>query len=214
MSTLFGVPDLLGVNIGSATWIMVWAIGISGGIYAIFGGLRAVAISDSINGLGLLVGGLLVPVLGLVALGGGSMLAGWDVIVENIPEKLDPIGKPGENIPFSTLFTGMIVINVYYWCTNQSIVQRTFGAKSLKEGQKGILIAACLKLAGPFYLVLPGIIAFQMFGPDLTDKDMAYPSLVTAVLPSYLVGFFGAVIFGAILSSFNSGLHSLSLIHI
>jgi SSS family solute:Na+ symporter len=210
LSTLFGVPDLLGVSSGSATWVMVWAIGISGGIYAIFGGLRAVAISDSINGLGLLIGGLLIPVLGLVALGDGSMLAGWSVIVENIPEKLDPIGKPGENIPFSTLFTGMIVINVYYWCTNQSIVQRSFGAKSLKEGQKGILIAACLKLAGPFYLVLPGIIAFQMFGPDLADKDMAYPRLVTEVLPSYLVGFFGAVIFGAILSSFNSGLHSCS----
>ena len=210
MNTLFNVPELLGVSAGASMWIMVWAIGIAGGIYAIFGGLRAVAISDSINGIGLLIGGLLVPVLGLVALGDGSLLAGWGTIVENIPDKLDPIGKPGENIPFSTLFTGMILINVYYWCTNQSIVQRTFGAKSLKEGQKGILIAACLKLAGPIYLVLPGIIAFQMFGPDLAKQDMAYPSLVAAVLPTALVGFFGAVIFGAILSSFNSILNSSS----
>ncbi len=210
MNTLFSVPELLGVGDGAAIWIMVWAIGIAGGIYAIFGGLRAVAISDSINGIGLLVGGLLVPVLGLAAIGEGSVLAGWSTIVENIPDKLDPIGKPGENIPLSTLFTGMILINVYYWCSNQSIVQRTFGAKSLKEGQKGILIAACLKLAGPFYLVLPGIIAFQMFGPDLAKQDMAYPSLVASVLPSALVGFFGAVIFGAILSSFNSVLHSSS----
>lgn len=208
MNTLFNVPELLGVGEVASIWIMVWAIGIAGGIYAIFGGLRAVAISDSINGIGLLVGGLLVPVLGLAALGDGSILAGWGSIVENIPEKLDPIGKAGENIPFSTLFTGMVLINVYYWCTNQSIVQRTFGAKSLKEGQKGILIAACLKLAGPFYLVLPGIIAYQMFGPDLAKQDMAYPSLVAAVLPTALVGFFGAVIFGAILSSFNSILHS------
>ena len=104
----------------------------------------------------------------------------------------------------------MLLLNVYYWCTNQSIVQRTFGAKSLKEGQKGILIAACLKLAGPIYLVLPGIIALQMFGPELEKQDLAYPSLVAEVLPPTLVGFFGAVIFGAILSSFNSVLHSSS----
>ncbi len=210
MNTLFDVPELLGVGDTASIWIMVWAIGIAGGIYAVFGGLRAVAISDSINGLGLLIGGLLIPIMGLVALGDGSILAGWGTIVENIPEKLDPIGKPGENIPFSTLFTGMVLINVYYWCTNQSIVQRTFGAKSMKEGQKGILIASFLKLAGPFYLVLPGIIAYQMFGPNLAKQDMAYPELVAAVLPPALVGFFGAVIFGAILSSFNSILHSSS----
>lgn len=213
MNTLFGVPDLLGVSDGAAIWIMVWAIGIAGGIYAIFGGLKAVAISDSINGIGLMIGGLLIPILGLAALGDGNVFSGVSTIVNNIPEKLDPVGKEGENIPLSTLFTGMILINVYYWCTNQSIVQRTFGAKSLKEGQKGILIAACLKLAGPFYLVLPGIIAFQMFGPDLAKQDMAYPMLVSKVLPPALVGFFGAVIFGAILSSFNSGLHSCSTLY-
>ncbi len=210
MNTLFNVPELLGVGEVTSTWIMVWAIGVAGGIYAVFGGLRAVAISDSINGLGLLLGGLLIPVLGLVALGDGSIIAGWGTIVENIPQQLDPIGAEDDNIPFSTLFTGMVLLNVYYWCTNQSIVQRTFGAKSLKEGQKGILIAAFLKLAGPFYLVLPGIIALQMFGPNLAKQDLAYPSLVAEVLPPAFVGFFGAVIFGAILSSFNSVLHSAS----
>jgi len=210
MNTLFNVPELLGVSDTAATWIMVWAIGISGGIYAVFGGLRAVAISDSINGLGLLIGGLLIPVLGLAALGDGNIFAGWGTIVRDIPQQLDPLGAEGDNIPFSTLFTGMLLLNIYYWCTNQSIVQRTFGAKSLKEGQKGIIIAACLKLAGPIYLVLPGIIALQMFGPELEKQDLAYPSLVAEVLPPALVGFFGAVIFGAILSSFNSVLHSSS----
>ena len=185
--------------------------GISGGIYAVFGGLRAVAISDSINGLGLLIGGLLIPVLGLAALGDGNIFAGWGTIVRDIPKKqLDPLGAEGDNIPFGTLFTGMLLLNIYYWCTNQSIVQRTFGAKSLKEGQKGILIATCLKLAGPIYLVLPGIIALQMFGPELRSKTWLTASLVAEVLPPALVGFFGAVIFGAILSSFNSVLHSSS----
>jgi SSS family solute:Na+ symporter len=104
----------------------------------------------------------------------------------------------------------MLLTNIYYWCTNQQIVQRTFGAKSLAEGQKGVLIAALLKLFGPFYLVLPGIIALEMFGSDLGLSDSAYPRLIEAVLPVYLVGFFGADLFGAILSSFNSALHSAS----
>ena len=117
MNTLFDIPEALGVSSELAIWIMVWSIGIAGGIYAIAGGLRAVAISDSINGIGLLVGGFLIPVLGLAALGDGNVVEGWNSILSNIPEKLDPIGNPGDNIPFATLFTGMLLLNVYYWCT-------------------------------------------------------------------------------------------------
>jgi len=102
----------------------------------------------------------------------------------------------------------MILLHVYYWCTNQAIVQRTFGARSLAQGQKGLLFAAAVKLLGPFYLVLPGIIAFHLFDGSLDDADNAYGALVQAVLPTWMLGFFAAVIFGAILSSFNSGLNS------
>jgi SSS family solute:Na+ symporter len=104
----------------------------------------------------------------------------------------------------------MIVINVAYWCLNQFIIQRTLGARSLQEGQKGLMAAAFIKILGIIILVLPGIIAFHLFGPDLPSPDLAYPMLVEAVLPSWLTGFFGAALFGAILSSFNSVLHSTS----
>ena len=97
---------------------------------------------------------------------------------------------------------------MYYWGTNQSILQRVFGAKSLKEGQKGVLLAAFVKFLIPVIVVLPGIIAYNMFGSELTDADASYPELVRRVLPGSLLGFFAAVLFGAILSSFNSLLNS------
>ena len=84
----------------------------------------------------------------------------------------------------------------------------SLGAKDLREGQKGLLYAAVLKILGPLIVVLPGIIAFHMFGNSLINPDEAYPLLVKSVLPTVLVGFFAAVLFGAILSSFNSALNS------
>ncbi|MDG1854151.1 MAG: solute:sodium symporter family transporter [Verrucomicrobiales bacterium] len=212
MIKVFNIEQILNVNHDQALWYTVIALGVVGSLYAIFGGLKAVAISDTFNGIGLLIGGLLIPVLGLIVLGnefggGGGFDAGISYLTENHPERLSPIGKEGENIPFSTLFTGMLLITTYYWCTNQAIVQRTFASKSLAEGQKGVLFAAGMKLLGPIYLVLPGIIAWHMFG-DTIKPDDSYGALVDKVLPAPLVGFFAAVIFGAILSSFNSSLNS------
>jgi len=212
MIKVFNIEQILNVSQSSALWITVIALGVVGSLYAIFGGLKAVAISDTFNGIGLLIGGLLIPVLGLIVLGnelggGGGFGSGISYLTENHRERLSPIGKEDENIPFSTLFTGMLLITTYYWCTNQAIVQRTFASKSLAEGQKGVLFAAGMKLLGPLYLVLPGIIAWHMFG-DTIKPDDSYGALVDKVLPAPLVGFFAAVIFGAILSSFNSSLNS------
>jgi solute:Na+ symporter, SSS family len=208
LNGLFRVAEVLGTSQANSIRLLVWAIGIVGAIYAVFGGLKAVAVSDTINGVGLLVGGMLIPFLGLAALGGGSVFDGWARILENQSARLDPVGDATSTLPVGTLLTGLMLVNIFYWCTNQAIVQRVFGARSLAEGQKGVLAAAFLKLLGPLFLVLPGIIALEMFGPDLANGDLAYPMLVGAVLPTYLVGFFGAVMFGAIMSSFNSALHS------
>ncbi len=193
-------------------YLICISIGLLGGAYSILGGLKAVAVSDTINGVGLLAGGLLIPVLALAHLGDGSILTGIATIFTEHPERLSPLPDPSNDaaVPFSTLFTGMLLINVGYWCMGQFIVQRTFGAKSMKDGQKGILLAAALKLVGVLVLVLPGIIAFHRFGPGIEPADAAYPQLVKIVLPEWLMGFFAAVVLGAILSSFNSALHSTS----
>ena len=128
--------------------------------------------------------------------------------MEALPDKFNSIGGPKSEVPFATLFTGVLVINMFYWCTNQQIIQRTFAASSLAEGQKGVLLCAFLKLIGPLYLVLPGIIAFYMFRDTGLRSDDAYGKLVSTVLPAPLTGFFAAVMTGAILSSFNSALNA------
>lgn len=205
---LFNVPEVLGIGEVPALWITVWAIGIIGSIYAIFGGLKAVAVSDTFNGVGLIIGGMMIPILGLIKLGGGSLIGGINHLVTVNPQKLNAIGGPESPMPWPVLFTGLTFNNLFYWCTNQSIIQRTLGAKNLKEGQKGVLFAGFLKLWGPLFLVLPGIIAFNLYGNSIANPDMAYPTLVLDVLPRPLAGFFAAVLFGAILSSFNSALNS------
>jgi SSS family solute:Na+ symporter len=208
MNGFFNLNEAWGWTQMQSVVAMIVALGVIGGIYAIFGGLKAVALSDTLNGVGLLVGGLCIPIFGLVHLGEGSFLAGCRYLVDHKPEMLDPVGGPGSEIPWPTLFTGMILLHLFYWCTNQVIVQRTFAARTLREGQKGVLLAAAFKLLGPFYLVLPGIIAWHIFQGGLEKGDYAYPELVRTVLPEWMTGFFAAVIFGAILSSFNSGLNS------
>ncbi|QLG45084.1 solute:sodium symporter family transporter [Costertonia aggregata] len=208
INTMFDLPAAMNLSEEAALWFTVWGIGIIGSIYAIFGGLKAVAISDSINAIGLIVGGSMIPIFGLLYVGDGNVFDGMDVLTTNLPEKFDALGAANSSVPFWTLFTGILIVNFYYWGTNQAIIQRALGAKNLKEGQKGLCLAACVKLLGPFIVVLPGIIAFQVFNGDIPNADQAYPMLVKKILPVSLIGFFAAVLFGAILSSFNSALNS------
>ncbi|MEN3325173.1 solute:sodium symporter family transporter [Mariniflexile soesokkakense] len=208
INAMFNVPEMLGVSKNLALWITVFSIGIIGSIYAIFGGLKAVAVSDTINAVGLLIGGLLIPFFGLREIGGGSISEGITTLMTSNPEKFNAIGDTSSSIPFSTIFTGMMLVQLFYWGTNQAIIQRALGAKNLKEGQKGLLLASFIKILGPLIVVVPGIIAFHLFQGSLANPDEAYPKLVTQVLPASLVGFFAAVLFGAILSSFNSALNS------
>ncbi|HLR08730.1 MAG TPA: solute:sodium symporter family transporter [Bacillota bacterium] len=205
---LFDVPSLLGITFEQAIWVVVWIIGIIGACYAIFGGLKAVAISDTLNGIGLLIVGILVPILGFIALGDGRLLNGMKIMATNAPEKLNAIGSSTDAVPVGTIFTGMIFMNLFYWGTNQYVIQRTLGAQSLAEGQKGALLTGFLKILVPFLMMIPGVIAFHLYGPDLETMDLAYPTLIDHLLPTALSGFFLAVLLGAVFSSFNSLLNS------
>lgn len=150
------------LNRTTLLWGSVWMIGILGSIYAIFGGLRTVAVSDTLNGFGLLVGGVLIAYLGLEKVGGGDVVAGLMTLRQEHPEKFRSFGGPETSVPWQTLATGVLLLNLFYWTTNQQIIQRTFAAKSLAEGQKGVLLAACFKIMAPLILILPGIIAFHL----------------------------------------------------
>lgn len=186
-------------------------IGVMGILYARFGGLRTLAVLDTINGVGLLVGGMLVAYYALNAAGDNQgIAAGWDALKAGQPDRMNSMGAEGSDVPFSTLFTGVALLNLFYWCTNQQIIQRTFGASSLAEGQKGVLLTGALKLLGPLYLVLPGLVAYQLYQGKGISNDQAYGTLVKDLLPEHLTGFFAAVMIGAILSSFNAALNSTS----
>jgi len=208
MIGILDIQGMLGINETAALWLIVWVVGIIGSMYALFGGLRTVAVSDTLNGIGLLVGGFMITYFGLSALGGDGIMSGIEAIKESQGSRLNSIGGSDSTVPFGTIFTGIMLLNLFYWCTNQQIIQRTFGAKSLAEGQKGVILTGLLKLLGPMYLVLPGMIAFAMFASEGLNPVNCYGRLVNHVLPGPLAGFFAAAMIGAILSSFNSALNS------
>ncbi|MFH5804531.1 hypothetical protein [Alienimonas sp. DA493] len=327
-TALIGVLDLenlLGFGGQPLLWALVISLGVVGSCYAVFGGLRAVAFSDVINGIGLLIGGLLIAALGLIAVETQSPEADnpveaflvmketrsemykslqedyraidalqaardelqerrklWEAVPEGERDGVRPPAFAGlvqtlsylkeekpetyetvaprtlaaaaevgievpagadaaefvnglrlqippvkyeqlsrrtlrdPTIPWSTLLSGVLLVNLFYWCTNQQIIQRTLAADGLANGQKGVLLAAFFKLLAPIVMVIPGLAALHLYGSDLvgggkvTKGIEAYGVLVGEVLPDWLLGFFAAVVFGAILSTFNSVLNATS----
>lgn len=222
LADMLDLPTKLGMADAATIWLLVGFIAIVGSAYAIFGGLRAVAVSDTFNGLGLLIGGAMITFFSLkfAAADGQSFSAVLSEINQTNPDAFVSLGKEGEDVHWPTLFTGVLLLNFFYWCTNQQIIQRTFGAKNLAEGQKGVLLAAFFKILAPLILILPGIVALHIatqnadFNQSLLGDDgerdgsRVYGSLVRFVLPGYLTGFFAAVVVGSILSTFNSVLNS------
>lgn len=196
MKTMFGVEiPLMWIAIGFAA---------AGAGYAVFGGLRAVAISDSYSGILLLGLGLLVVILSVNAIG-------WDF--SGIPkERLTMIGDNDSPIPWHTLFTGMIFIQIFYWSTNQTITQRAMASPTVEEGQKGVLAAAGIRLLiVPPMIVLPGIVSYKLYG-DIGDA--AYGRIVGDVLPVWLSGAFAAAVAAAVLTSVNSVLNSSTALYV
>jgi SSS family solute:Na+ symporter len=177
---------------------------IVGALYAIFGGLRAVAVSDTYSGVLLLVMAILVVVLALNAI---------EYDFSGIPEeRLTLIGSDDSPIPWHTLLTGMIFIQVFYWGTNQVVTQRAMAAPNLKEAQKGVYAAAIIRfIIVPAIIVVPGIIAFKLYG-DI--GDIAYGQIVGDLLPPWLSGIFAAAMAAAVLTTFNSNLNSATALYV
>ena len=211
---IFDLGAVFGISDGMALTILIVLVGIIGALYAVLGGMRAVAVSDTINGILLVIGSLMVVVFGFIAVGklnGGGFLAGIQDVVNFNPEKLNAIGGKTDPVPFACIFTGMLLANLFYWGTNQVLIQRALGAASLKEGQKGVLISGFLKMMVPLLLCFPGVIAARLV-PGLESKDYAYPTLVARSLPWPVVGLFCAALFGSIISTYNSFLNAASTV--
>jgi SSS family solute:Na+ symporter len=209
----------------------VWTIALIGAAYTVFGGLSAVVWADLIQGSALLIGGCIIAWIGLDLAGGeGGIAAGWDNIINDpaCKQKLDVIRPWNDpHMPWVAIFIGGLWIpNIFYWGLNQFITQRTLGAKSVHEGQKGILFAAFMKLLLPFAVCIPGVVAFYFVTKGITnpdgatlfidanDPDTTYPKFMQFVLTNqgWLMGLMFAAITGAVMSSFNSGVNSASTI--
>ena len=213
------VVERFGVSAESAPDVAliasIWFIGIVAGAYTIYGGLKAVVWSDLIQGSALLLGGGVVMFAGFQALGGDAgFLGGVATFLEVNADKLHTV-LPWDDpeMPWLAVFVGgMWIPNTFYWGLNQFITQRTLAARTLADGQRGVLFAAALKLLMPFLIVFPGIMAFQLYGSEIDNPDSAYPFLMSRILPPELRGVMLAALTGAVMSSFNSMLNSASTI--
>jgi SSS family solute:Na+ symporter len=201
LQTIFGM-DLV---------LAVWLIGAIAALYTTWGGLKAVAWADLFQGSALILGGVMTLILGFRAVGGvGSFL-------EVNADKLHMILPESDSVlPWTALLIGIWIPNFYYWGLNQFITQRALAAKTLRQGQLGILFAATIKLIIPFIIIFPGIMAYQLYRADLTapgaTTDAAYPLLIRNLVPAGLRGFIFAAITGAVISTLGSMLNSVSTI--
>ena len=159
-------------------------------IYTITGGLKAVAVVDTFSGIGMLAMALLVVVLAMNAIN-------WDF--SGIPaERMTMVGSGDSQIPFHTLFTGMLFIQIFYWSTNQNITQKAMTAPTVKEAQKGVLAAASIRiLVIPLIVAVPGVVAYKLFGPI---GDKSYGRIVAHVLPVWLSGAFASLMAAAVIA--------------
>ncbi len=195
LETIFGLslPAALAVICGIAIAYVLW------------GGLLAAVWADLFQGSALLIGGLLTLALGLAAVGGPASFlhANADRLHMILP-------RSHPELPWTVLLAGMWIPNLYYCGLNQFITQRTLAARSLGQGQAGIVLAAALWLLVPFAIVMPGAVAHQLYGAQLQRPDQAYPMLVRELVPVGLRGFILAALAGAVISTLASVLNSAS----
>ena len=201
LESLFGMPFVWSV-VGIAAFV---------GIYTTIGGLGAVVWTDVIQGALMIAGGLTVTVLALNEIGG------WSEFREQVPDGHLSVCLPADHAayPFpATMIGGYLMVSIYYWCQNQTIVQRTLAGRSEWDSRMGAIGACYVKLLLPFVLVLPGVLAVVLL-PDLgvgAEADKALPKLIEAVVPTGLMGLIMAAMIASLMSSADSGLNSLATI--
>jgi SSS family solute:Na+ symporter len=183
-------------------WLLTAILALVSGVYTIFGGLRAVVRTDAVQALLMILGAGLIFLLGLEAIGG------WDQMMAGLaPEKRELLRPAGDAfLPWPGVL-GVVILGFYYWTLNQYFVQRALAARSLSEGRRGALFGGFLKLPNILLMILPGLIAIQLF-PDLDNPDQVFPRLAFELLPVGLRGLILTALIAAIMSSLDSALNA------
>ncbi|MCE5271110.1 sodium:solute symporter [bacterium] len=195
------------VFLGWPLWLSILVLSLLAASYTIVGGLAAVIVTESFSANIMIAGSALLTLIGI------SKVGGIGELVARVPAEfwsmLRPAGDP--EMPWYAIIFGYPVLGIWYWCTDQLMVQRVLGARDLKNGQLGVIFAGFLKLLPVFIFVLPGVIAFALY-PNLSNGDLAYPTIISNWLPTGLRGVMVAVLIVALLSTIDAGLNSISTI--
>ncbi len=188
-----------------ALWQIIIGLAIIAGIYTITGGLSSVMYTDSIQAVILILGSACITWFAYNEVGG------WDPVYAITDASHFDVMKPLDDpsMPWPSVFTGVLLLGMYFWGTNQYITQRTLASKNIRQGQWGALFAGFLKLSILFIMIFPGAFARVLY-PDMTEMDMVYPTMLFDLLPTGLLGIVLAGLIAAMMSSLDSGLNSVS----
>jgi solute:Na+ symporter, SSS family len=192
---------------GLPLWALVGALAGTAGLYTLAGGLRAVIYTQAAQAVLLIAGAITISIAAFARAGG------WGAVMHGVPPAMLSLIRPAADpgVPWPGLVLGIPVLGLYYWCTNQYMVQQTLSARSLDDGRGGALFAGLLKLSVLFLLVLPGTCAIVLF-PHLRRADLVYPTLMLRLLPEGLLGLVAAGFVAATMASVASTLNSASTI--
>lgn len=184
---------------------VIWVLGLFTALYTMKGGLRAVVYTDALQVTVLLVAGVVLTTIGLGRVGG------WQGLHARLPAEMFSMVRPATHpdVPWPGMFIGVFLVGSFYWSMDQVLVQRVFAARDLNEGRLGAVFCGYLKVAMPFLLVLPGLIARALF-PHLSSPDKAYPALLGALMPAGLLGLTVAGIAAALMGHLSATYNSIA----
>ena len=205
--TLFAGGVVMREVTGFGVWTSAVILIVITGLYTVLGGLRAVIYTEVMQAIVLIVGSVTLALVGLHAVGG------WSGLEARVPADFFSMWKPVDHpaFPWTGIVFGAPILGVWYWCTDQHIVQRVLAARNISEARAGTIFAGFLKILPVFIFVLPGIIAAALY-PDIRGgaADTAYPALVTRLLPAGFKGLVLAGMLAALMSSLASAFNSCS----
>ena len=198
--------NFFGINI----WISIGLISIITSIYTVLGGLKSVVITETIQTVILILGASLMAIIAISALPDVGIHSYADLKEAVRPDQLKLLRsyESSPKLPWYSIILGYPVIGLWYWCADQTIVQRVLGARSLKDAQYGPIFAGFIKILPVFIMVVPGILAYVLFGDIISDPNDTLPTLITRLLPTGLMGILAAALLAALMSTIAAALNS------
>lgn len=205
--TLYAGGLLLSQILGWPLWLSVVALTAIATSFTVAGGLAAVVVTDSFQSILMILASAALTIIGLVKVGGIGKL------VDSVPSDYWVLFRPASDSewPWPAIILGYPILGIWFWCTDQTIVQRVLGARNIRQGQLGAVFAGFLKIGTPLIFYVPGIIC-KVLHPDLEDPNAAYMTMVANHMPIGMVGLVVAVLTAALISTVDSGLNSLSTV--